>query len=322
MGKSGSGKAGTGKKNGTTTTGTASGPGVVRGVARGVGRGVARTNGAGFRWGQNVGRGVRQGTARQAYLRAYRRAGKHGHNPTVTGWFGRVAGGLAAAIPAWAARLMWNASKKAGRGSKLAAKKAKNKYTGTTAPVQPVQGVNPTAAPTATSGRWPTPTPAPQPAPVPVPQPASRTAPQPVPVRPTPAPAGTPSAGGRVGTSTAGGTMTAAFPPAAYAYDFYAAAGKFTPGSDSGAVWRLEAALPLVADSIHLFGNGFTKFVSNCQDDLQGGLKPHMRAALTEVFKPLKDACAAADGLVPAFKKAYADDLARQATRGGHTTNV
>lgn len=325
MGKPGK----TGKvKNVTPTAAAGNGRGGVRGAwnpnahARGWQRAGARSNGAGFRWGQNVRRGVQQQTAGQAFRRAYRRRGKHGHNPTVSGYFGRVVGGLAAAIPAWAARAAWNTSKRAGRLSK----KVTNKVRGRNASTTPVTS---TAVPVQSQAGTPTTTPR-QPAPgstsgqqqKPVPQPAPQPAFTP-PNVPVPAPAGSPTpVGAGAGGSTAGGTRMQAFPPYVGAVDFYQLALKWTPGSDSGAVWNLEAALPLVKESVYLFANGFAKFVEHCQEDLQGGLKPHMQSSLTEVWVALKGAASAAQGLETAFNRAYADDIARKNIRGGHTTNV
>ena len=116
--------------------------------------------------------------------------------------------------------------------------------------------------------------------------------------------------------------MTAAFPAYAAAVDFYAAASKWSPGSQSGAIWNLEAALPLVRDSVFALANGYSTFTRNCERDLEGGLHPHMRGALAEVWNGLRAASLAAGALPKAFNDSYADRIAVRNVRGGQTTNV
>ena len=114
----------------------------------------------------------------------------------------------------------------------------------------------------------------------------------------------------------------AAFPPYAGANEFFSACKLWSPGSDTGAVWELQAALPFMAESMMDIANGWSVMVGRAEADLQGGLHPYMRSALTEVWKALKAAAASADQLQGAFAVAYADAIARQNTRGGQTLNV
>lgn len=267
-------------------------------------------NGSGYRLASSFGKGVQQGTARQAFARAYRRHGKFGHNPTMTGQIARVAGGLSAAVPAWAARLVWNASKKAAVAA------YRHYYPPTTPPV-PKKTSSTTATTTAPLSATPpgyTP-----PATQPVAQPTAQ------PTTTGPAPAGTPApAGAGAGARTGGPNPMAisTFPPYAGAIDFYAQACKWSPGSESGSIWNLEAALPLLRDSIYSITNGYSKLVANTENDLTGGLHPHMRSALTEVFVGLLSASKAAGELEKAFNVSYAEAIARRNIKGGHTVNV
>jgi hypothetical protein len=68
--------------------------------------------------------------------------------------------------------------------------------------------------------------------------------------------------------------------------------------------------------------NGYAKAVANAEQDLQGGLHPHMRNALAQVFTGLRNSALAAGELEKAFYIAYADAVARRNIKGGHTLNV
>jgi hypothetical protein len=68
--------------------------------------------------------------------------------------------------------------------------------------------------------------------------------------------------------------------------------------------------------------NGYTKAVANAERDLQGGLHPHMRSALTQVWTPLLAASKAAAELEKAYYTAYAEREARANVKGGHTADV
>lgn len=229
----------------------------------------------------------------------------------MSGYLGRVVGGASAAGAAWLLRLLWNGSRKLGRS-------IKNTYRRPAAPAAPQQsqgqgqGQQQAAGQTNGAGQQATPNPAPNPTPNPAP---SRTR--------NPAPAGNPTpAGTPAGTSTGGTPVSAAYPGYAHAVDFFASAAKWSPGSHSGAIWELEAALPLMRDSIYSVTNGYAKTVANCERDLQGGLHAHMRGALADVWNGLHGASQAAGRLPKAFNDAYADRIAVRNVRGGQTTNV
>lgn len=113
-----------------------------------------------------------------------------------------------------------------------------------------------------------------------------------------------------------------AFPPFAHAVDFQAACSKWSPQDQNGAIWDVMDALPHVKASIWAFANGYSAWVTQCEQTLQGGLKPAMRQALGEVYSPLVVASQKAQALEPTFARAYADDLNRLQTRGARTLNV
>lgn len=281
-------------------------------------RAGARVNGAGYRWAGALTKGAKQQTAGQAFKRAWKRTGRTGHNPTVSGYFGRVTRGLAAAVPAWVARAAWNTAKRVGQAIKKTYTKPAPPTTNTPAPVTAAPGTTtPVASPVALGTPRP-PAPSRQ---HPVPPPAF--APNPAPAPATPAGAPTPTrVGAGAGTSTGGNPVTTLFPPYNAAADFYGACLKWTPGSDSGSVENLKLALPRMRDAIYLLTNGYAKVIANCEQDLQGGLEPQMRGALGEVWQPLHAAALAAGKLEAAYHQAYASREALKNVRGGHTANV
>lgn len=354
---------GAGKGKGSTSGTKGAKPAVVpaggRGGARGawnpnrhpraLQRGAARVNGSGYRLGGSFGKGVRQPTAGRAFTRAYQQHGKRGHNPTMTGKFARVAGGLSVAVPAWTARAAWNATKRIARADMRTARAAYRAAVATYRHYRPkpvaVQPPQPTPPPNrqgvpparpAPGGPRPTARPTAQPTPPPArpapggPRPTARPAPQPTGPRPTapptgPAPVGNPvPVGAGAGTNSGGPNTMAltAFPPLSGIVDFYAAAQKWSPGSDDGAIWRLQAALPLMEQAMLDVTNGWSVIVKHAEEDLQGGLRPHMRGALAQVWVGLRAAAASAGELKEAFNVAYDADIARQNTKGGNVLNV
>jgi len=116
--------------------------------------------------------------------------------------------------------------------------------------------------------------------------------------------------------------MTTAFPPFGHAVDFQAACSKWSPQDTNGAIWDVQAALPYVKSSIWAMVNGYSAWVTQCEQSLQGGLKAGMRQALGEVYTPLVTASQKAGDLERVFARVYADDLARVNTRGAKTLNA
>ncbi len=116
--------------------------------------------------------------------------------------------------------------------------------------------------------------------------------------------------------------MSTWFPPRNSAADFWAACAKYTPGTDSGALFRLQAALPAMAEAAWYEANGWRLVAQRCQDDLQGGLKPEMAQVLADIYRLKAKAAQLATGLPAAFLRIHAEDVRRAQTRGAHTANV
>lgn len=256
--------------------------------------------------------GVRRPNGRRAFRAAFRRYGAHGYNPTATGFLGRIAGGLAAAVPASVARLAWILAKKLAISLREAYNPprpapAQNQQQATQQNPQPTQQQHPVPNPAFTNPPRPTPGPKPRP--------------NPHPRQPQPQPA--PNGGG---SNSHGGNapMSRLFPPHAAAADFFNACVKWSPERDgtAGAIWSLEAALPYMAGSVAMVANGWSNMVYQLETNLQGGLKPGMRSAMSEVFNPLQVAAVKAQELPTTFAKVYATDIARRQTVGGQHTNV
>lgn len=112
------------------------------------------------------------------------------------------------------------------------------------------------------------------------------------------------------------------FAPYNAAHDFYAAAGKYTPGSGSAALWNLEPVLPLISSSAWLIANGWRLMANRIATDLNGGLHPEIANVLGEMMKMYAKAAQLGAGLDATFKKLQADDIARKNRRGSHTSNV
>ncbi len=116
--------------------------------------------------------------------------------------------------------------------------------------------------------------------------------------------------------------MSSWFPPRNAAADFYAACVRYTPGTDSGALFRLQAALPEMVEACWLYANGWRMVSNRIAQDLQGGLKPEMAQVFADIYKLTAKAAELANGLPKAFLRIHADDVRRAQTRGGHTANV
>ena len=269
------------------------------------GRGAARINGGLYQWGSATRQGAGHPTTLGAARRAYRRY-HTGHNPTLTGWMGRVAGGVAAAVPAAVARLAWNTTKRVAKSMKAMYRPPKK--TPPPAVVKPVKTAAAAPVTQVLTNQVPPPAFTAQPSPT-----ASQSSANP--------------ASGNAGNPTVGGNpMSALFPPRAAALDFYGACGKWTPAANgiSGAIWNLSDALPLIVDSLAWVANGYGAMVANCQRDLHGGLHPSMAAAMLEVYTPLAAAATKARELQSTFARipVYADAINRRGVRGSAALNV
>lgn len=116
--------------------------------------------------------------------------------------------------------------------------------------------------------------------------------------------------------------MSQWFPPYNAALDFFAACNRYTPGSDSGALFRLQAALPFMAESAWFEANAWKKVADRVAVDLGGGLKPEMAQTFADIYRLKAKAAELAADLPAAFLKIHADDVRRAGTRGAHTANV
>ncbi len=269
-----------------------------------------------WKMGSAFAAGVRKPTSRAAFAKAYRRYGQRGYQPTVTGFMGRVVGGVAAAVPAWLARLAWVAAKKLAV-SVRAAYSAPKQSTAEASQQSTIPIVSPGPAPVIRRARVHAP---PPPAFTPIIPTHKRPPVQPVGPRPRPSQVGASSTGGnRMGSQMI-------FPAHDAANDFWRACANWYPqGSgpnNSGAIWDVEAALPLLAESIAVFSNSFSVLINNCERTLEGGLTPGMRSALVEVWNPLQAAATQAQGLPKVFADQYATQIANRHIRGGQTLNV
>jgi hypothetical protein len=253
--------------------------------------------------------GVRKPTGKRAFRSAYRRYGAQGYSPTVTGFLGRVAGGVAAAIPASLARLAWTVAKKVRKSVRQA-------YN----PPRPAQQTQQTQQPAQTQQQQTQQHPVPNPAfagPTPTPSP------RPDGSRPSPRPRQSAAAGS--GTSSGGpSNMSTLFPPHAHASDFYSRCSNWSPVADGTdrAIWKLYDALPYMAGSVGHVANGWVLMAGNIETGLQGALHASMKQALVDVWKPLNAANQAAAQLLPTFTRVYADAIARRGVRGGQALNV
>lgn len=252
--------------------------------------------------------GVRKPGARRAFRATYRRYGAHGYNPTVTGYLGRVAGGVAAAVPAWLARLAWIAAKKLAASIRQA-------YN----PPAPAPAAQPQA-----QQRQQQPTQQQHPVPGPAfagPSPARSNGSRPSPHPRQPAPTGGGAAPNQHGGST---PMATVFPPHGPAADFLKTCITWSPAAEGTdrAIWRLHDALPYMVGSVGMIANGWANVIAQCELGLLGALHPAMRSAMSDVHKPLNAAANNAAQLIPTFNKVYADAIARRSTRGGAALNV
>lgn len=280
------------------------------------GRAAAWLNGFAYRWGSATARGVREENGRAAYARAYRRYGRFGNTPTATGWFGRVAGGVLAGVPAALARWLINLDRLLSKKFKLSPKET------TTEQGKSEQGET-TSAPdekAAAPGAEQPKTDA-HPVPPPAFDPAESEPPRPgTPPDPTPIPVAT----GGGSTTFGGNTMASIFPGYSDAVNFRATCAKWAPLGDdgNGSIWALQDALPGVRDALFEIANGFTAAMANCELHLEGGMKPGMKLAFSNVHRGLVAACDAADELPGTFVKVYAEAIERANMPGGKTMNV
>jgi hypothetical protein len=296
---------------------------MTRATGRGLGRAGTRANGAGYQAGGAIRRGFRQPTAGGAFKKAYRRYGKKQHHkPTVTGVVGRVLGGLGAGASASLARAAWNAAKKLGRSIKNSyvlplpeaaqaltpATRSWGQPAGQAQPGQPPQhpvpapAFGPEAAPPATT------------VPAGAGQPASTK---------QPVTAGQP-AGASGASHTYGGNhqMSSFFPAEGHALDFQNACQKWAPPRVEGGIWHFQGSLTGFNYGLWAFANGIAAFSAQAERHLSGGLKPDMRTALAEVYRPARQAALASDKLQTIFNRVYAEDIARRQIRGGEVLNV
>lgn len=116
--------------------------------------------------------------------------------------------------------------------------------------------------------------------------------------------------------------MSSWFPPRDIASDFFNACVKYTPGTDSAALFRLQAALPAMAEATWFVANGWRYVANRCQTDLRGGLKPEMAKVLADIYGLHAKAADLASGLPAAFLRIEADAVRRANTPGAHTANV
>lgn len=118
--------------------------------------------------------------------------------------------------------------------------------------------------------------------------------------------------------------MTTVFPPASHAIDFFGACTKWSPAGEgiNGAIWHLHDAIPHMQSSLTMVLNGWAQIVTNCETGLQGAYHAPMRAAMCEVYTPLREAAVKAAELQKVFATTYADAMARRNVRGGQALNV
>jgi hypothetical protein len=279
-----------------------------------IGRGVRALNYRGYGVGSSAAAGVRKPTGRAAFGKASRRYGEQGlHKPTMTGFAGRLAGGVVAGMSAGAMRFFANQARKLGRKPQPVAAQQQTQQQAQQQAQQ--RQVQPAAAQQAQQQQ------APQKAQHPVPPPAFT---QPAPGH-TPAPtrlaAGTPAS-----ATSSGGTpaMTRQFPAANHAADFLNACQKWAPFGPDGkpSIWPMYESLDPMKDSIYWFTHGYIKWVANCERTLDGGLHPAMKGAMAELWNALVGASRGAEKLKPTFVQVYGDAMARRATRGRQAENV
>jgi hypothetical protein len=268
-------------------------------------RSASRANGSIYRFGSATGPAIRKPRARSAWLAAWKHAGAYGYQPTASSYAGRVAMGASAALIAWSTRLGIN-------GTVWVSKKIRDSYWIEEKEARQHVGKHQAdETPKHQAGKHR----------------ASRNTP------PSPAYTPAPKTSGQTGTAktTAGNNPTGAaqmpsanslFPAVNSSVEVFAAMATWSPGSQSGAIWNLQAAIPGMGDSINCIANGWGRMVVNSAQDLGSGLRPEVLNNLNEVYNLLCAAANAAANLGPAFTRAYAVEEARKQTVGGQTTNV